>query len=396
MNNTILYIGGFILPDGNAAAQRVMANSALLKEFGFEVVFLGTNKKETEKEKGVISSLKVVNGYKSFITNYPNSFAEWINYETSIDNTKTLIHHIGEKNIRAIIAYNFPSVALRRLNTFCRKKNIAILSDCTEWPNGDSPNFLRSIIMKLDTYYRMKIVHQQLSGLIAISSFLYDYYNPRMKNVLQLPPLVDISEKKWGLENYKPSHICQLVYAGSPGKGSKDRIDKIIKALSSVKLKTDRPFHLTIVGITKSQYVDAFGNDSIPENIDTNITFKGRVPHLESIRIAKCSDYSIFIRDNTRLTMAGFPTKFVESISCGTPVLTNDTSNINDYLKNGELGYLLDISSEEALVESMVIAISKPPEIIAKMKANCNNSHLFDYRKYKNDFQIFLQQIGLV
>ena len=36
MNKSILYLGGFELPDKNAAAQRVMANAKLLREMGFD------------------------------------------------------------------------------------------------------------------------------------------------------------------------------------------------------------------------------------------------------------------------------------------------------------------------------------------------------------------------
>ena len=41
MSKSILYLGGFELPDKNAAAQRVMANAKLLGEMGFDVSFIG-------------------------------------------------------------------------------------------------------------------------------------------------------------------------------------------------------------------------------------------------------------------------------------------------------------------------------------------------------------------
>ena len=37
---TMLYVGGFVLPDGNAAAQRVVANAKLFSNIGYNVVFL--------------------------------------------------------------------------------------------------------------------------------------------------------------------------------------------------------------------------------------------------------------------------------------------------------------------------------------------------------------------
>ena len=41
---TILYIGGFELPDKNAAAHRVLSNAKLFKLLGYNTVFIGTDK----------------------------------------------------------------------------------------------------------------------------------------------------------------------------------------------------------------------------------------------------------------------------------------------------------------------------------------------------------------
>lgn len=41
---TILYIGGFELPDKNAAAQRVVANAKALRDLNYNVVFIGITK----------------------------------------------------------------------------------------------------------------------------------------------------------------------------------------------------------------------------------------------------------------------------------------------------------------------------------------------------------------
>ena len=40
MKKTVLYIGGFQLPDKNAAALRVLGNAKILTELGYRVVFL--------------------------------------------------------------------------------------------------------------------------------------------------------------------------------------------------------------------------------------------------------------------------------------------------------------------------------------------------------------------
>ena len=41
---TILYVGGFELPDKNAAAQRVLSVAKIFKSIGYNVIFLGIDK----------------------------------------------------------------------------------------------------------------------------------------------------------------------------------------------------------------------------------------------------------------------------------------------------------------------------------------------------------------
>ena len=49
---TILYIGGFVLPDKNAAAQRVIANAKAMRALGYDVQFLSALKNGDAEEAG--------------------------------------------------------------------------------------------------------------------------------------------------------------------------------------------------------------------------------------------------------------------------------------------------------------------------------------------------------
>jgi len=146
------------------------------------------------------------------------------------------------------------------------------------------------------------------------------------------------------------------------------------------------------MGVTKQQYLISFGLDSLPRKMGGRVSFKGRLSHLETIKFIKSSDYSIFFRNNNLATKAGFPVKFVESIACGTPVITNSTSNIKDCLIDGKLGYLLDDTSESTLVESLNKVIELPKIRIEHMKKKCLNSNTFMYQNYIDDFEIFIKK----
>lgn len=379
----ILYVGGFILPDKNAAAQRVVSNAKAIKEIGFDVVFLGKSKDPVLP----VDQQKPQNFQKFEIyeESYPEGVSNWIKHLSSNKNVKILIEKIGAQNIHTIIAYNYPSLALLKLLKFAKKHNIKVMSDCTEWAVESNRFSIRSLLKNWDTYYRMKHVHKKLDGLIAISKFLYDFYHPKMKNVIFLPPLVDAEEKKWqGLKEVKE---LQLTYAGSPGNGNKDRLDTIIDTLSKVKDKLKRKIQLKIIGLSLDQFKTNFAAYTIPENIKDDVVFLGRVPHIEAVSRVQQACFSIFFRENNIINTAGFPTKFVESISCGTPVITNNSSNLADYLADEAFGKIIDLKDRSKMEATLLEVLSLPFEQINQMKKQCFLSQKFHYKNYIEEFQ---------
>src|SRR5699024_6916072 len=105
-----------------------------------------------------------------------------------------------------------------------------------------------------------------------------------------------------------------LIYAGSPGR-DKDILTKIFEAFNMLEKKN--VIKINVIGITKSQFIADNPNfEEILDSLDNKVNFLGRKSHQESIHEIQKSDYSIFIRENNKVTRAGFPTKFTESITC--------------------------------------------------------------------------------
>lgn len=396
MKDIILYIGGFIPPAGNAAAHRVMANAKIMRDLGYEVVLLGTTKDPVLLKDDVLDSKQEIQGFQTYFEAYPGSLGQWLKHLFSIEPAKQLITSLGEDRVKGVVAYNYPSIALNKLVKYCRTRNIKLISDCTEWALVEHNKGPRNTLKNWDTQYRMKVVHSRMGGIITISDFLYRYYLPQAPKVLKLPPLVDVkpdSEEQL-LNSVNLEEGIKLVYAGSPGNGGKDRIDTIVKVLSEIKSACKCPFTLNVVGITREQYLSDFKEKHIPVNVSENVSFMGRLPHEQVIEIVRSAHFTIFIRDENRITQAGFPTKFVESISNGTPVLTNKTSNIEEYLLEGKTGYFLDTSSEDNLKVSMLKVINDATEdLILQMKKECYNLCMFHYENYTGAFDAFLENV---
>nr|WP_320059178.1 glycosyltransferase [uncultured Bacteroides sp.] len=386
---TILYIGGFELPDKNAAAQRVVTNAKILKMLGYNVVFVGIDKSRKDKYD-IKDTESIVYGFTSYSIKYPKSLKDWRYYLSDISYLIELMKDVPS----VVIAYNYPALALFRLNSYCKKCNIPVIADCTEWyePQG---SIIFKTIKGLDTFFRMRVLHPKLDGMIAISEYLYNFYSLKMKNVILLPPLVDKKQEKWCelKSESNERNTVDLVYAGSVGTGNKDRLDLIIDALALVYKRTAVYFKFTILGLTLDQYCNVYSVDGLPDNICDKISFKGRVSHIDALNTVCNSDFEIFLRDNNIANTAGFPTKFVESISCGTPVLTNLSTNLGVYLKNDFNGYILDNSSLECLADSLLVPLSMNKKSINKLKDNCKESDLFDFRNYVEKFGSFMSLV---
>lgn len=366
---TILYIGGFELPDKNAAAHRVLSNAKLFRQLGYNTVFVGTDK-SGRKNNSILDSKKLIEGFDSYCIEYPKSVWQWLGYIFQIDKYLEVAADIP--NLEAIVCYNFPAIALVRIRTFCRKRGIKCIADVTEWYTGSGRSLPVKIVKNTDTFLRMRIIQKDMDGLIVISRYLQEYYRG-CSNVVYIPPLTDLSDPKWENKPRNETNTLYLAYAGSPG--TKDRIDLLIAALKSVK----RKYHLDIVGIEKDVYLSMYRDDSVFLKENKDIVFHGRLPHKDALEIIKRANYSCFFRVPDRLTMAGFPTKFSEAVSCGTPVITNRSSNIADYLL-GENGYLVDALTNEA-ISDLIDEVA--PYVITDTK-------LFDYRRYEAEMKRFL------
>lgn len=381
MIQKVLYIGGFDLPDGNAAAQRVVANSLLFSSLGCDVLLLG----RTENKQFLERPFEY-QGLACYNYQRPTSLGGWIQTVSSISQ---YVRFIDNFNPDCVIAYDFPSIALLRLKRFCNKRGIVIIADCAEWHKAMGSGWF-NVVKDLDTAFRMRFVHKTLDGLIVISQYLEHYYSGSVKNILNLPPLVDKNDPKWDAATRdKPRYEEQrsLIYAGTASK--KDRLDIIINSLGKVQLESGISFRFDIVGSTEKRFRTIYpGFKDIP----SNVFFWGRIEHMRVLSMLAGHDFQIFIREKTRSNMAGFPTKYVEAVSSGVLVIANDISDLREYLIDGDNGYVLDLENETTLTDQLIRILSMPSSSIIQMKSRIDKN-MFDYRQYSSKTRIFLERL---
>lgn len=383
--HNIVYYGNVLYPDKDAASHRTIGNAKALRELGYKVTLIGTKKGEC---RPVLETKESYAGFDIFYFPDPQNAAQWRDYLFGLKPLEDVI--ASQSKVDAVILYNHPSVSTNNILQFCHKHGIKVYADCTEWFDPKSLS-VHSLIKKIDTWYRMRIINKKLDGIITISSFLQEYYSKNGCRTICVPPLIDLSDAKWDCTGYimngSMDDYISLCYVGNPGAGTKDKLNYILMSLNQLlEMNSDIKLQMNIAGMTVQQYREIFKDDP---NRYTFAKFHGMKSNAEALSIIKKSDFSIFLRENNLICKAGFPTKFSESIACGTPVLTNITSDLGKYLNEGKNGFILDLSSERSLASSLEKALLTPRNKINSMKRYCRDEKTFDYHLFIKELSTF-------
>ncbi|WP_158093918.1 glycosyltransferase [Algoriphagus ratkowskyi] len=394
MDNRILYFGNFKFPHGNAAGSRVLGNAYSLRDLGNKVTFVDFD----ENVKANASIPKVYDNFNCYSFASPR-IVDRIFFFKYLNEIKRIIE---KEKINILIMYGNPVVSIIQLILigYCKRNNIKLIIDIADWHSANSGSYLIRIVKYLDISFRMKYLNTRSDGVITVSSYLKNYYNLKGLNSIVIPPLIN-KNKFVNLKFELNPKLLTLIYVGQPFPNNngrsvsksayKDRLDIVIESLFNLK---NRRFIFNIYGITKKEYLQVINDHhEILKDLEDNVIFHGKVENSLILNFISNSDFSILFRENSRLSNAGFPTKFVESVSCGTPMITTFTSDLEKYISVNKLGFGVSpdsISDFRDLLER-ILTISKND--ILEMKNHCFNSHVFSYENFTKDFEKFLKLI---
>ena len=107
------------------------------------------------------------------------------------------------------------------------------------------------------------------------------------------------------------------------------------------------------------------------------------------------SDFTIFFMPNRKSSNAGFPTKLAESMSVGTPVITNKTGDIGLYLIDKQNGFLLEDDSLKSIEEVLNHIIKMNIHDMVRMREMARKmaEKEFDFSKYIVPMKEFIKEI---
>jgi glycosyltransferase involved in cell wall biosynthesis len=334
-----LYTGAFRFPNQDAAAKRVLNVSKALPK-NSDVEFAGWE----ENYKG--NSVYTYQGYKCFsqaeLLSQSNIFLRLLSF--LFKGWKTFKWLQKRERYDGVVLYNPPFIFALTMLMYCKVKNIKLILDSTEWYESEHLIGGRYGIAAIENYLRMKCAYPLFANVIVISEFLAEYFKDKgVKNIVRVLPLSESFEGE--LAPNIP--VIKLVYIGNLGK--KDKLDSIFNFV----IKHKENIELDIAGVNEKDFFDIYPHLlNHKGNYNNVIRFHGRI---DSDRVKKLylqASFSVFFREKKRYALAGFPTKFIESVCFSVPVITNPIGDIVNF-SNGVAILLKPEDLEKNLIKEM-------------------------------------------
>lgn len=384
MSGLVVYVGPFGFPDGGAAARRILGNARSLREAGYEVeIASGQMEGPAEYEGFPVHSL----GERT--AEHMGSALKRLLYAGMGTKTVAWLDALPRRPT-AVILYSGYSPYFMRLIPWCREHKVPLIFDAVEW--YDPPNWswwLRSPYY-WNTEVAMRHFATRAGNILAISSYLERHYAVRGCNTVRVPPTLDTAEVTPNLE--PGDGPLTLAYTGTPGH--KDLFDAYLEALLDLDPGGTR-VRLRMAGLSPEEVL-AFpamrrkGARALPGCVEV----VGRVPQEKAMELTRGADFSVLLRPDTRTSRAGFPTKVVESLAVGTPVICNLTSDLGQHIREGREGVVCRDGTVPALKEALqrAMAFSREERAAMRAAARAEAERSFDYRRHTQALAEFMER----
>ena len=409
MCKKIYYVSRAGLPV-DAAGIRTFQIGTILEELGYEVHYFANRrvtKKELESGYEKLSAtkenildksehhFKINNKIYSYLPMQSGGKIAAIKeiYELVFEEKafRRIVSYCEKEKPAAIFLYNELYHLTKKLIAYCKKENIKLFADVTEWYERDkNKNFAEKMVVEL-TEKRITRIDHKLDGIIAISNYFEDYYKSKGANVIRIPPLMEIEKdleiKKH--EYYEGKSVLNFVYAGSPG--GKDVLIPFVKALQTVNKDGIRA-RFDVVGIDEKYFEKI---DSIEKNLKvTGVVAHGRLSHDDTVEIVKKADFGILFRHDKRYAKAGFSTKLAECMSLGVPMICNFVGGCDLCISSYENGVLTQTSDTEEIINVLekICALTEDELVLMKQRAHDYALKVFSKENYYDAVKTMMEK----
>lgn len=378
----VLIVTDYSFPYGEAWSMRATCFYKLLKRCGFCVTVLARLADNVDDIGDVCCDVEYVEFNYNSIKAY------------TIDKRKAYVEAIEkcikEKKIDIILSSNMDYV-YSKIIKIAKKNGIPYVMEQCEWYDVSSfPGGYFNPKYWLYSY-NMRWGYARCDGVIAISSYLFNHFSKKVKHVVRIPSIIDITEYEPKLD-VNTKDILNVGMCGSLG-GSKENIKVVFEALLKVNHEKKRvTYH--IYGPSKEEVIKAVGTE-LYNRCSNYVEIYGRIPQIDVAKKLKELDFTILVRPKRRSSEAGFSTKLVESMAVGTPCIYNETGDIGIYVTNGINGIKVLDDSVESIINGLeeAFVLSEKRLVDMRISAYELSKEIFDYNYYIDGMNRFIKKI---
>ena len=162
---------------------------------------------------------------------------------------------------------------------------------------------------------------------------------------------VEALRQKYGLQGKKV-----VLYAGTYGRAN-DMLT-LMQAIKQMATDESIKFILTGNGYYEPQLRELAAQ--VP-----NLLLMEPLPRPEVFKLFKLADVSVVTFNNLPVLASNSPSKFYDSLACGTPVIVTNPGWTKRFVEEHQVGWYTPAEQSHALAESIKYALSKPEELKA-------------------------------
>ena len=384
VNLSILYTGAFRFPDGDAAAARVLSISKLFLQIeGVNVDIAGW---EQGKESYIYDNLKC----------YPRSELDKIElnpikrlFKFIFKGVETFSWIRKYSNHDIIVLYNPPAVFAFLMVIWAKFSKKKLILDSTEWYENEHLIGGKFGVAAFENCIRMRLIYPMFKNIICISDFLHSYYSTFNRNVIKIYPIKKNLSLGFNVQ-IKGDREDKIVFIYAGQLGQKDKVTDFIKKLPKLKVLLNQDVVLQIVGSSYSEIKANLlrANVNVEDYIDY-LEIHGKLKQSEVFSLLDKADFSILFRDNKRYALAGFPTKGMESLTLGCPIILNNVGDIAKIVKDNKLGIIVSETFNANEIYKNIIEFGRmKPDVAA------SSERFFSSSAYLSEFKSFIKRVN--
>jgi glycosyltransferase involved in cell wall biosynthesis len=308
---------------------------------------------------------------------------QWAHHVRGARDALDLIEGIAIAPPSHIIVYGTVATPLVQVLRWGRAHRVSVLADIVEryspvqFRAGPvSPSYASATV-------GFAAVAPRVDGVIAISRYLESHFSARGVPTVRIPPTSDLSLVPVGESS---DEGLVFGYLGSPGR--KDFLDIVVESFVRVRRVSGMKDMRLVVGGPGTREALASRHAQDLEGVD----LRGRIPQQDIPAILGSLTATVLARPPSRYAQAGYPTKVVESLGVGTPVVCNLTSDLADVVREGVTGWVSmgPTVEEMSLALCRVVATSAEDLRWMRQRARAVAEEHFDFGRHVELLDAFL------